>query len=249
MAGRGGRLPVIESFLVCWITPGMTRCRKLPQRLGKCPECGAGGWGLGDAAGVAAAEGGGGDYHVVVAVGVGRPVDDGGAVCDGDRSGAAFVVVGGEGIDDRLLALAGQDELQRAGAGGQLGGGDGRDLAGVRGGWAHGAGEAGQKAVWAVYREGVLPLGWRGVPGVGAGARRQDRDRRGGKGAVGVGVDGQRDAYVAGVGQGGGDLAGGAVHGYVGVRLVIGGAVRAGAWLLGGQSLPALGRGRGRAAG
>ena len=69
----------------------------------------------GDAARVAAAEaagGAGGDHDVVVAVLVGRPADGGGtAARHGDRLGAALVVVRGQPVADRFLALVGQREF------------------------------------------------------------------------------------------------------------------------------------------
>ena len=78
---------------------------------------------------------------------------------------------------------------------------------------------------------------------------RQHGDRGGGGGQQRIGVDGERGADLAGVGQRRGDLAGRAVHGHVGVELVVGRAVRPGAGLLGGHLLVALGRRGGRPAG
>src|SRR5579872_365815 len=116
------------------------------------------------AARVAAAEavgGAGGDHHVVVAVPIGRPADGGGAArFHRDRLGAALVVVRGQGVADRLLALVGQRELDHRPAWpGPRGGGDDRDRAAVLAGRHHPAGEAGQEAVGTVDREGVPPGG------------------------------------------------------------------------------------------
>ena len=147
------------------------------------------------------------------------------------------------------MSLVGEIDPQRVRGPALRGGGNDRDGAGVVARRDDLAGEAGEEAVRAVDREGVLAVGRRRVPGVAARGVGQDGHRRGGERLVGVGVDKETDTHLAAVRQRRGYLAVRPVDRGVSLRLVVAGPVRAAAGFLNRHLLVALGWRRGRAAG